>query len=88
MPKPEPVPPGIGLHQAALLDDVGAIRQHIKIGSDLNKKDAYRSSPLIVATTFDKTQAAKPPNSVSASIFIPIDFRNETSLGASGEKAP
>lgn len=51
--------PSVSLHTAALLGNIDAIKQHIKFGSDLNKKDEYGSSPLIVAITFGKTEVAK-----------------------------
>ncbi len=47
------------IHLAALQGDIEAIRQHIESGSDLNAKDAYGSTPLIVAATFGKTEVAK-----------------------------
>jgi hypothetical protein len=52
-------PPGVGLHIAALQGNIDAIRQHIKAGSDLNEKDAYGSTPLIIAVTFGKTEVAE-----------------------------
>ncbi|MHC4584095.1 MAG: ankyrin repeat domain-containing protein [Planctomycetota bacterium] len=52
-------PPRKSLHAAALQGDIDAIRQHIDAGSELNKKDVYGSSPLIVAVTFGKTEAAR-----------------------------
>jgi CubicO group peptidase (beta-lactamase class C family) len=57
--KPPPKPPDKSLHEAALLGDMDAVRQHIEAGSDLNRKDAYGSTPLIVAITFGKTDAAR-----------------------------
>ena len=51
-------PPRVSLHAAALQGNLDAIRQHINAGSDLNKKDAYGSSPLIIAITFGKTEVA------------------------------
>jgi len=51
--------PRVSLHAAALQGNLDAIRQHINAGSELNKKDAYGSSPLIVAVTFGKTEVAK-----------------------------
>lgn len=51
--------PSVSLHIAALQGNIDAIEQHIKTGSDLNKKDAYGSSPLIIAATFGKTGVAK-----------------------------
>jgi len=50
--------PSVSLHGAALQGNIEAVRQHIKAGSDLNEKDAYGSSPLIVSTTFGKTEVA------------------------------
>ena len=52
-------PPGMDIHAAALMGNLKAIQQHIKAGSDLNKKDEYGSTPLIIAATFDKTEVAR-----------------------------
>ncbi len=52
-------PPGVSIHLAALQGNIDAVRQHIKADSDLNEKDAYGSSPLIIAATFGKTEVAK-----------------------------
>jgi len=57
--KQENPTPRISLHLAALQGRIDAIRQHIKAGSDLNEKDEYGSSPLIVAVTFGKTEVAR-----------------------------
>ena len=54
-----PKPPGVDVHTATFLGDLKTIDQHIRAGTDLNKKDAYGSSPLIIATTFGKTKAAR-----------------------------
>jgi hypothetical protein len=51
--------PCVSLHAAALGGNLDAIRQHIDAGSELNKKDAYGSSALIVAVTFGKTEVAR-----------------------------
>lgn len=51
--------PGMEIHMAALMGDVKAIHQHILAGSDLNKKDEYGSTPLIIAATFGKTDVAR-----------------------------
>ena len=51
--------PGVDIHMAALQGDVAAIRLHIEAGSDLNEKDPYGSTPLIIAATFGKTEVAK-----------------------------
>ncbi len=52
-------PPDVSLHLAALQGNAEAIRQHIEAGSDLNEKDAYGSTPLVVAVTFGKIEAAR-----------------------------
>jgi fucose 4-O-acetylase-like acetyltransferase len=52
-------PPRVSLHAAALQGNLDAIGQHIDADSELNKKDMYGSSPLIVAVTFGKTEAAR-----------------------------
>jgi CubicO group peptidase (beta-lactamase class C family) len=51
--------PPVSLHMAALKGDVDAVRRHIEAGSDLNEKDMFGSTPLIVAATFGKTEAAR-----------------------------
>ena len=50
---------GINLHLAALQGNIDAVKWHIKAGSDLNEKDAWGSTPLIIAITFDRTEVAK-----------------------------
>lgn len=52
-------PPSIDIHTATLMGNLKAIRQHIKAGSDLNEKDEYGSSPLIIAATFGRTEVAR-----------------------------
>jgi uncharacterized protein len=51
-------PPPMDLNSAAFLGNTDVIRQHIKAGSDLNKKDDYGSTPLHTTTVFGKTEAA------------------------------
>jgi CubicO group peptidase (beta-lactamase class C family) len=51
--------PDVGLHLAVLQGDEDTIRQHIEAGSDINEKDAYGSTPLVVAATFGRTAAAE-----------------------------
>ena len=50
--------PRMDIHAAAFMGNLDAINQHIKAGTDLNKKDDYGSTPLITATLFDRTDAA------------------------------
>ena len=56
---PPSVQPGISLQMAAFQGNIDAVRQHIAAGSDLNEKDAYGSTPLIIATTFGQNEAAE-----------------------------
>jgi len=60
--------PGVNLHMAALQGNIDAVRQHIKAGSGLNEKDAWGSTPLIVAITFDRTEVAKALIDVGADL--------------------
>ena len=55
----EHMPPRVSLHAATLQGNLDAVRRHIDAGSDLNAKDAYGSTPLVVAATFGKTDAAR-----------------------------
>ena len=57
--KQENPPPKVDLHMAALTGNLEAVQQHIKAGSDLNKKEPTRgSTPLITAIMFGKTEVA------------------------------
>ncbi|UCF79557.1 MAG: serine hydrolase [Candidatus Eiseniibacteriota bacterium] len=49
----------VSIHMAALEGNIDAIEQHIEAGSDLNEKDMFGSTPLIIAATFGKTEVAK-----------------------------
>jgi hypothetical protein len=48
-----PEPPGVSLHEAVLVGNVQAIRQHIAADSNLDEKDSYGFNPLIVAALLD-----------------------------------
>ena len=53
-------PPKLDLHAAIYLRDLEAIKQHIKIGSDLNVLEPVRNStPLISAAVLGEPEAAK-----------------------------
>ncbi len=52
-------PPHVSIHLAALQGHIDAIRQHIEAGSNLDEKDQYGSSPLIIAATFGRTEVAR-----------------------------
>jgi ankyrin repeat protein len=51
--------PSLSLNAAILQGNIDTVRQHINAGTDLNKKDEWGSTPLIIATTFGKTEIAK-----------------------------
>jgi ankyrin repeat protein len=51
--------PQVDLHTAVVMGDLEAIRQHIKIGSDIDVFEPTRAStPLITAAALGKTEAA------------------------------
>lgn len=52
-------PPHVDIHLAALQGHIDAIRQHIASGANLDERDEYGSSPLIIAATFGKTEVAR-----------------------------
>lgn len=55
----KPKPPSQDLIAATFMGNLEAVRLHIAAGSDLNMKDPYGSTALIVAATFDKVDVAK-----------------------------
>ena len=56
--KKENPPPKVDIHTATITGNLEAVEQHIKAGTDLNEKDMYGSTPLIIAATFGKTDVA------------------------------
>ncbi|MFK7921245.1 MAG: ankyrin repeat domain-containing protein [Bacteroidia bacterium] len=54
-----PKSPKRSIQEAAFLGDLSLMQAHIAAGSDLNQKDDFGSTPLIIATTFGKTAIAK-----------------------------
>ena len=62
--------PRIAIHTAAAMGSLKSIERHIKAGSDLNEKDQYGSTPLVVAITFGKTEVAKALIEAGADIQI------------------
>lgn len=55
----DPAAPETSLHVAVLAGDVEAVRRHVAAGTDLDAKDPYGSTPLIIAATFDRPEAAR-----------------------------
>lgn len=51
--------PKLNLHLATLQGNIDAIKEHIQFGTNLDEKDQFGSTPLIIAATFGKTEAAK-----------------------------
>lgn len=68
--KTEVEPPSVDIHTATFLGNTKALKQHIDAGSDLNVKDQYGSTPLIIAITFGKTEIAKSLINAGADINI------------------
>jgi ankyrin repeat protein len=57
--KQESPTPHVIIQVAALQGNIDEIRKHIGAGSDLNEKDDYGSTPLIIAITFGRTEVAR-----------------------------
>ena len=72
----DPVP-HVSLPAAAFQGNIDEIRKHIAAGSDLNEKDAYGSSPLIIAITFGQTEVARALIEAGADLKV---SNNEGSL--------
>jgi len=68
--KQENPAPRVSLHAAVIQGNIEAIRQHIKAESNLDEKDAYGSTPLIIAITFDKTDMAQELIEAGADLTI------------------
>jgi len=54
-----PETPAVSLHAAAATGDVEAVREHAAAGSDLDARDPFGSTPLIVAAMFGQPEAAR-----------------------------
>lgn len=54
-----PAAPTTTIHEAVFMGNAKAVQQHIAAGSDLNEKDDYGSTPLMIALTFDRTAVAQ-----------------------------
>jgi hypothetical protein len=50
--------PEMDIHTATYMGNQNIVKQHIAAGSDLNIKNEYGSTPLMVAATFGKTEVA------------------------------
>jgi len=53
-----PAPPTVSLHAAVFQGDIAAVEQHVAAVSDLDARDAFGSTPLLVAATFGRVEAA------------------------------
>ena len=51
-------PPAIPLPMAVVAGDLAAVEQHIEAGTDLDRRDDFGSTPLILAAVFDKPKVA------------------------------
>jgi len=57
--KTEVKAPAEDITTATFLGKLKSVQQHINAGTDLNKKDDYGSTPLMIAATFGKIDVAK-----------------------------
>lgn len=65
--------PAVDIHTAVVSGNIEALKQHIDAGTNLNEKDPFGgSSPLISASVFGKTEAAKLLIGAGAD----VNFRN------------
>jgi len=51
-------PPSMDISAAVFMGDLNTVVKHIQAGTDLNKKDQYGSTPLLIASTFGKNEIA------------------------------
>lgn len=51
-------PPAMPLPMAVITGDVAAVEQHIEAGADLNQRDDFGSTPLIIAAVFNRPKVA------------------------------
>lgn len=51
-------PPEMDIFTASLFGDLKTVQQHIAAGTNLDQKDAYGSTALIIAATFGKIEVA------------------------------
>jgi hypothetical protein len=65
--------PDMDIFAAALFGNLEAINGHIRAGTDLNQKDEYGSTPLIIATTFGKNGVAIALINAGADINLKSD---------------
>jgi len=65
------IKPSIDIHTAVLTGNLEAVKQHIKAGTDLNKKEPMSgSTPLMSAATFNKIEIAKALINANADLSL------------------
>lgn len=63
--------PNIDIHSAVLSGNLEVVKQHIKVGSDINQKEAMSgSTPLMTAVTFYKPEIAKALINANADLSL------------------
>jgi CubicO group peptidase (beta-lactamase class C family) len=50
--------PDTPLHMAVITGDIVAVRHHIEAGTDLDRRDDFGSTPLVIAAVFDRPEIA------------------------------
>jgi len=63
-------PPEMDIFTASLMGNLDVIQGHIRAGTNLNQKDSYGSTPLIIAATFGKTEVARALIAAGADINL------------------
>lgn len=71
--------PNMDVHAAAFMGNIAMLQQHISAGTDLDKKDAYGSTPLMTASLFGKTNAVRVLLEGGASVDL-INNEGSTAL--------
>ena len=77
--QPNNMPPKIALNDAASSGNVESVKEHIVFGSDLNEKDVYGSTPLIIATTFGNCNVVSELINAGADVNI-RNYEGSTAL--------
>ena len=72
-------PPRMPLPLAVIMKDIAAVRQHIEAGTDLNQRDEFGSTPLIIAAVFNRPEVTAALLAAGADATI-RDYQGSTPL--------
>ena len=71
--------PNISIHEAAKTGNIGAVKQHLAAGSDMNEQDSYKRAPLHYAAAEGHKEIAELLIAKGADVNGKTDF-NSTPL--------